>query len=140
MHKTRLSSSDEVSVLMVVDVETVEVDDPLFVAAEKMHRASVGGLPVVDDEGNLVGMLTERDICRAASENGGDLTEDIVRDWMANPAVAVQAEETLSGVINRMRDYHFRRIPVVRGTKLVGIISQTDMMRHYPDLVMSREW
>lgn len=140
MHKTRFSASDEVTALMNVDVVTVESDDPLFVAAEKMHRNGVGGLPVTDTEGNLVGMLTERDICRAASENGGDLTDDIVRDWMVAPAVAVQAEETINGVIQRMGDYNYRRMPVVRGTKLVGIVSQTDMMKNYPDLVCSRDW
>ncbi len=140
MHKSKLSASDEVTTLMKVDVVTVEADDPLFVAAEKMHRNGVGGLPVTDTEGNLIGMVTERDICRAASENAGDLTDGIVRDWMVAPAVAVQAEETLNGVIMRMGDYHYRRMPVVRGTKLVGIISQTDLMRNYPDLVCSRDW
>ncbi len=135
-----MSASDEVSECMKPDVVTVEADDSLCLAAEKMHLFAVGGLPVTDDKGNLIGMLTERDICRSVSKKNGKMGNEIVRDWMSAPAIAVQVEETLDGVINRMADYNFRRIPIVSGTTLVGIISQTDMMKHYPDLVISQKW
>ena len=125
---------------MVVDVVCVKPDDFLHLAAERMVVHRVGGLPVLDDEGNLVGMLTERDICGEVVLGGGRIDGARVRDAMTTPVVAVQSEETMYGVAQRMRDNKFRRIPVLVGERLVGIISQTDFLRKMPELIVEHRW
>ncbi len=134
------SASDEIQTIMNRNVTVIGPDDDLIMAAAKMHEQGVGALPVVEDGMKIIGILTERDICRELGKGCSRLEHVLVKDAMSSALVYVQPEETLDGVIARMSDYHYRRIPVVKNGQLVGIISQTDFLNHYPELISSHSW
>lgn len=133
-------ASSEVSELMTSDVETAFTYDSIKSAAVKMAERGIGALVIVDDENNVLGMLTERDVMSNVVAHNKDAEKTIVRDIMTAPAIGVQLESTLDQVIRKMVSYKFRRLPVLEGTKLSGMISQTDVLRSYPDIIASHSW
>ena len=111
--------------VMSTDLLTVEEGSTLVATAAAMDARRVGAVLVVRD-GRLVGILTERDVLRAAAT--GQLT-GTVRDWMTPHPETVEAGESAqqAGVI--MIHGGFRHLPVLDGSKPVGIVSIRDLMR-----------
>lgn len=140
MKHRHYTASDEVKELMSQNVTVISPDERLIRAANLMYSQGVGALPVVEEDMRLIGIITERDVCRLLGSNPKHIEKLIVKDGMSTALVYVQPEETLDGVIRRMSEYHYRRIPVVSDGVLVGIISQTDFLNHYPELISSHRW
>ena len=140
MDVAHISPSTEAKEIMTDNVTTIGPNEDLIEASKKMFEQTVGALPVVVEDNELVGIITERDICRILAKGYEHIPKTLVRDAMTRAMVFVQPEETLEGVIARMSDYHYRRIPVVKNGKLVGIISQTDLLNHYPEIIASGSW
>ena len=111
--------------VMTRNLLTVEEDATLVETAAAMNERTVGAVLVVRD-GRLVGILTERDVLRAAGT--GDLSGR-VSDWMTPQPETVDADETAqhAGVI--MIHGGFRHLPVLEGETPVGIVSIRDLMR-----------
>jgi CBS domain-containing protein len=107
---------------------TVHVNDPLNIAAQKMWDADIGALPVVNDEGRLTGMITDRDICMAAYTQGCALDSLLVNCAMSRHAISARPEQNVSEVGQLMSKYQVRRIPVVdaAGTP-IGMVSMNDL-------------
>lgn len=99
-------------------------------AAHLMRRHDVGCLPVVDDVGSPIGMLTDRDISIAASDHDAPLHELIVSCAMAKGVFSCRESDSVDEAERTMRDWLVYRLPVVNtfGT-LVGVISLTDIAR-----------
>lgn len=112
--------------VMTDDVLTVEPDATIADAASAMMDITVGSACVVDAEGALTGIITERDVLRAAA-SGRDLNGETVRDWMTADPIAVGPDEPPSQVATTMRERGFRHVPVVDGGELVGIVSMRDL-------------
>jgi len=109
------------SEIMTTNVMTLSPDVLIENAAREMFENSISGMPVVDDEGRLVGVVSEYDIIAKQGKTVGDImTSDIV----------TVGEETDPETIARMlTEQRIRRIPVVREGKVVGIISRSDLVR-----------
>lgn len=90
----------------------------------------ISGAPVVDERGNLVGVLTERDFLRAAlvagyhGESGGRVGE-----YMTSDVEAVNAEDSLLDVAMRFVETKFRRFPVMDDNRVVGLVTRQDVLR-----------
>lgn len=140
MVNRQFSASDEVKSLMSQNVTVISPKEGIVSAAALMYSQGIGALPVVEDDMEVIGIITERDVCRLLGLNGENINRLTVRDGMSTALVYVQPEETLDGVIQRMSEYHYRRIPVVKDGIVVGIISQTDFLNHYPELISSHRW
>jgi CBS domain-containing protein len=90
----------------------------------------LSGAPVVDQIGNLIGMLTERDCMRIAlgagyhSEDGGR-----VENFMTRSVVTVDANTPVTEIAERFASSHFRRLPVMEQGRLIGIISRRDVLK-----------
>lgn len=140
MEHRQYSASDEVKELMSQNVTVISPDDTVIRAADLMYSQGVGALPVVEENMKLIGIITERDVCRLLGSKPSQIEKMIVKDGMSTALVYVQPEETLDGVIRRMSEYHYRRIPVVSDGVIVGIISQTDFLNHYPEIISSHQW
>lgn len=96
-------------------------------AAGIMDEAGVGILAVVDDEGALLGVVTDRDLVRRVMARG--MPPDArVDSAMTTPAVAIDADEDVREAYRRFRAHEGRRLAVVRGRRFVGIISIDDML------------
>jgi CBS domain-containing protein len=97
--------------------------------AQSLREHGIGAIPVVDDGGSLVGIISERDIVRALPQRGiglGDLTVDAL---MTRSVQTCAPEETVDAVMERMSTGRFRHLPVVEDGVLVGIISIGDAVK-----------
>lgn len=86
------------------------------------------GMPVTDDEGKVVGIITEMDILRAVSE-GKELVRTVAKDIMTPDVAKATPDAAADEIIKIMEDFHIMRLPIVKDDRLVGIVSRSDIMR-----------
>ena len=101
-------------------------------AIELLLEHQVGGLPVVDERGKLLGVISEIDIIDLVYK--ADIEGSIVGDYMTRGALSLDAEASLDDAANIFCQNHLRRIPVVNEGRLVGIISRRDLIRFVRDV------
>jgi CBS domain-containing protein len=119
-----------VAQLMTRNVKSCRAADNLGCPASIMWEEDVGCVPVLDDEGSLVGMITDRDIAMAALTQGRPLAEIPVSTAMSRELFAVSESETVIHAEETMREKKVRRLPVQDASgRLVGIISINDIAR-----------
>jgi len=120
----------KIAEIMRPDVEVCAVGDNLAAAATRMWDADIGCLPVVDDAGHAVGMVTDRDVCMAALTRGEPLHNIPVEVAMSKEVRACPPEATLAQAEEIMRAGRVRRLPVIDADgALVGIVSLADLAR-----------
>lgn len=117
----------DVRELMTAPVRAVGIEDTLNCAARMMRDFALGCLPVVDDTGRLVGILTDRDIALSAHEAGEALWRLRVADSMHSPVYTVHPDDDIAMAARVMRRHRVRRLPVVEGERPVGMISLDDL-------------
>jgi CBS domain-containing protein len=116
--------------LMTRGVQTCRPIDTLERTAELMRDHAIGALPVVDDSGHVVGMITDRDVCMAALARGEPLRAIPVATAMAAHPTTCSQDDELAAVEERMRQKQIHRVPVVDDAgHPVGIISLNDLAR-----------
>jgi CBS domain-containing protein len=121
--------------MQVMDLATRNVvscraDDPLSRAAQLMWDHDIGCVPVVDDRGGVIGMVTDRDIAMAALTQGRALADIPTAIAMARNVVWCTPREEVRCVEQRMAAHQVRRVPVVDDDgDLVGILSLADLAR-----------
>jgi len=98
-------------------------------AAELMWKGNCGFLPVVGSEGNVVGVVTDRDICIALGTRGRPSGEVEVAEVMSKKVYSCAPEDDVRAALGTMRDRRVRRLPVIaKEGKLVGVISLDDVL------------
>ena len=114
--------------LMTPNPTTVEPDTPVAEAAKQMAREDVGPLPVVED-GRLVGIVTDRDLVVRVLADERDPGSTRVRDAASEGLVTVSPDDDLVTTLDLLAKHQVRRLPVVEGDRLVGIVAQADVAR-----------
>jgi CBS domain-containing protein len=109
-------------------VETIEASRPVLEALEVMAQHEIGALPVMRN-GELVGMLSERDYARKVVLLGRTSAETEVARIMASPVITVEPTDTVNHCMQLMTDRRFRHLPVLEDGKLIGIVSIGDLVR-----------
>jgi CBS domain-containing protein len=103
-------------------------------AARKMADLDVGAIPVCDTDGRLCGVVTDRDLAVRIVAAGQDpdtvRLSELVDD---NDVVTIGADDSVEEAIRTMKDHAVRRLPVIDGYALVGMVSQADIARAMPD-------
>lgn len=121
--------------LMSSDLECVTRQDSLTRAAQIMKQSDIGAVPVVDDQNSmrLVGLITDRDI--AVRHVAGDNSDDcVVGDHMTDGRLfTCSPDDEVDKVLRTMKSQQVRRVPVVEGERLVGIIAQADVATDLSD-------
>ena len=115
--------------LMTKMVWTCRPDEPMSAAAGLMWVHDVGAVPVLDANGKLVGVVTDRDLCMGAYFAGEPLAAVPVEHAMSKVVFAIEPARTIEDAEELMRAKQIRRLPVVEGEKLVGMISVGDLAR-----------
>lgn len=115
---------------------TVTPDATLTEAIHLLMKHRISGLPVVDANQHLVGIVTEKDMLRLLYEERGSATR--VSDLMVTRVRAFQADDPLELVCDCLMANHFRRVPIVEGERLVGLISRADLMPTILELAMEQ--
>jgi CBS domain-containing protein len=129
-----------VSDLMSKDVTTIEASASCRDAVTRMHRARVRHLPVVDRAGSLVGIVTDRDLrhrlfAPSVFREVGRVPVDAllkgvaVSEVMSSPAVTVGPGDDLEAAAQRMLEDKVGSLPVVESGRVVGILTETDLLR-----------
>lgn len=110
--------------IMIKGVQITSPDDLIAAAKLKMMRCNVGGLPVVDGK-KLVGMITHRDILLA----GGEALGLKVADLMSKNLKVAEPDTSIMEIIKIMADEGYQRIPVVKKGNLIGLVTQSTLIR-----------
>lgn len=119
--------SFKVSSVMTRNVFTVKKDTSIHEAITQLAEHDITGLPVVDDQMNLVGIITEKDTLKLLF--GGNLDHmRPVSDFMTQEVVSFTPNDNLITVCDCFLKNAFRRVPVVSGKKVVGILSRSDII------------
>src|SRR5689334_3505340 len=98
--------------------------------AHLMTHRNYGSLPVVDEEGILIGIVTEYDLLQAMID-GRDLRKILATEIMSSHPLTVREDQTLAHVADLFQDRYVTRVPVVRNKKLVGILARRDLLFGY---------
>ncbi len=114
--------------IMTKKVVCINKDLPVVDAIRLMAGNNITGIPVVEDDMTLLGILSEQDVLRLfhTYEDEKDRT---VNDFMTQPAVHFEEEELLLDVCYCLRDNNIRRVPVTSNGKVVGVISRSDILK-----------
>lgn len=122
--------------IMVKNVVTIDADKNVMEAALLMSERNVGCL-LVEEEGKVKGIITERDIVRRVVALAVDPTKIKVKDVMSSPLVVIKPEASVEDAAKVMVVYRVRRLPVIKEGKLVGLISATDLVKYLTKLGVS---
>lgn len=117
--------------VMTDGVIAVEADSNIVEAATKLRQEDIRGLVVIDDE-DAVGVVVCRDIAYDVIAEGEGARETEVRDIMSTDLIVAEEDELLDDVAMAMSKNEVSRVPVVRGDMLVGIVTQSDILRAWP--------
>jgi CBS domain-containing protein len=121
------SKEDILAHVMSSPVTTVKAGDPLSVAAKKMVTRNIGSVVVVEGI-EPVGIITERDITRQVIKGGGFLRRP-ARNIMSKLDVTAAPNTTIQEAFESMLKNKIRRLPVLEHGKLMGIVTEKDLMR-----------
>jgi len=115
--------------IMTIDVFAVKKDTPVCEAIEVMLTHEVAGLPVVGENDELLGVITEKDALEFYNADPSELKRP-VEDFMTSPAVFFDENEPLPEICRCLQTHTFRRVPVTSNGKVVGVISRPDVLKH----------
>lgn len=115
---------------MVTDLVTVGPDTEVMAVVETLLERDISGVLVLDSDGALLGILTERDCIAVATQSGYfDVYGGPVRDYMSTELETVSPDDSLMDVAIRLSKTRYRRFPVVEDGRLVGLIGRRDVLR-----------
>ena len=119
--------------IMSTDCTCATTSETLVDAARKMRDLDVGALPICGDDNRLAGMITDRDIVVRCVADGGDPSSVKVSELAEGKPVTIGADDSVEEALRTMTDHGVRRLPVIDGHDLVGMVSQADIARNLPD-------
>jgi CBS domain-containing protein len=114
---------------MTENPSSCERSTPVAEAAKVMARENVGSVPVVED-GRLVGVVTDRDLVVRVLAEGRDPQSTTVGEIASSELVTLSPDDGLDQALQLLARHQVRRLPVVEGERLVGIVAQADIARH----------
>jgi len=131
--------------VMTRDVVTITVDTPFKHIEQLMSEHHISAIPVVDAEGAVVGLVSEADLLHrtesGAEEPGGwthgsrerrsKAHAETAAGLMSTPVISVASDEPLAAAARSMRKKNVKRLPVIDGGRLVGIVSRADVLKSY---------
>jgi len=112
-------------------VYTLAASATLQQAAQELDDKKVGALVVIDADGAIIGVFSERDLVREVARRGTVALSEEVGAAMSREVITARGDETVDDGLARMTDRRVRHLPVVEdGVRLVGIISIGDLVKH----------
>lgn len=119
--------------IMTGGPECVGERETLLDAARKLKELDVGSLPICGEDNRLKGILTDRDIVIRCLAEGGDPRTATAGELGQGKPVTIGADDSIEEAIRTMQHHQIRRLPVIDGHNLVGMLSQADIARNYPE-------
>lgn len=119
--------------IMTGGAECASTNDTLVDAARKLRDLNVGSLPICGDDDRLQGMITDRDIVVRCIAEGKDPSTVKVSELAEGKPVTIGADDSVEEALSTMAQHGVRRLPVIDGHDLVGVVSQADIARNLPE-------
>lgn len=119
--------------IMTPGAECIGENQSLEEAARKMRDLDVGALPICGENNRLQGVLTDRDIVVRCLAVGTDPRAVKAGQLAQGKPVTIGADDSVEAAVDTMQAHQVRRLPVIDGHDLVGMISQADIARHLPE-------
>lgn len=113
---------------MTSDIKTVKRQTPISQAIEMLLTNDITGLPVVEDDNKLVGIISEKDIMEIVFSLINIQTK--VEDFMTKKVVSFDQDADFTKICECLINNNFRRVPILEDGKLVGIISRSDIIKY----------
>jgi CBS domain-containing protein len=98
-----------------------------------MRDLDVGALPICGEDNRLKGMITDRDIVVRCVADGKDPDEVQVSEYAEGKPVTIGADDPVEEILRTMTEHGVRRLPVIDGHELIGMVSQADVARNLPE-------
>jgi len=112
------------------DVVTTQPHRTLSEVAEILTSRNIGAVVIADLQGNVLGILSERDIVRAVGRRGASALNDAVSAHMTSKVVTTTEDETVDATMGKMNVWRCRHLPVLKDGKLGGILSIGDVIKY----------
>jgi CBS domain-containing protein len=116
--------------VMTGGAECVGENETLLDAARKLADLDVGAMPICGEDNRLKGMLTDRDIVVKALAQGKDPGSTRAGELAEGKPVTIGADDSVAEALETMKDHKVRRLPVIDGHDLIGIVSQADLAKN----------
>jgi CBS domain-containing protein len=116
--------------VMTPNAECIGENETLLDAAKKMADRGYGSMPICGEDNRLKGMLTDRDIVVKALAQGKDPGSTTVGEFAEGKPVTIGADDPVDEALRTMTEHKVRRLPVIDGHDLIGIVSQADLARN----------
>jgi CBS domain-containing protein len=117
-----------------VDVLTIQVDTSVRDAVALLAERRIGALPVVRG-GEVVGIMSERDVIYCLKSDGAAVLDWTVERIMTAPAITVERDHQVMSALSLMTRRRIRHLPVVEGGQIIGIVSIGDLVKHRMDKI-----
>lgn len=111
------------------EIISVKSGTPVSEAVALLAERRIGAVPVLDENGQVVGIMSERDVIYNLKDNGSGILDWSVEQVMTSPVVSVEADSTLIGALALMTRRRIRHLPVVKDGQMVGIVSIGDLVK-----------
>jgi CBS domain-containing protein len=115
---------------MTPNAECVGENETVLDAARKLADLDVGAMPICGEDNRLKGMLTDRDIVVKVVAQGKDPSTTRAGELGQGKPVTIGADDSIEEALHTMAEHQVRRLPVIDGHDLVGIVSQADIARN----------
>ena len=112
-------------------VATARPDSTISEIIAKLAQKRIGAIVIVGDSGEVVGILSERDVIRRLGERGSAALQETASQSMTAAVVSCQETSTLDELMEVMTQGRFRHVPVIEDGALVGIVSIGDIVKHH---------
>lgn len=119
--------------IMTPDVRCVDSADTVLDAARQMAELNVGALPICGQDNRLKGMITDRDIVVKVLAAGKDPRAIHTSELAQGEAVTIGADDNAEDILRTMTEHKVRRLPVIDGHQLIGVVAQADVARALRD-------
>ncbi len=119
--------NEDVREIMKKEVVSLGVNDNISIAIKTMIERNIGGIPIVDDDNVVVGIVSERDFVRTVADI---ITSKSIKEYMSKNVVTASPDISVGEATRTMIEKGFRRIPIVKENILLGIITASDIMRY----------
>ena len=119
--------------IMSADAKCVGENDTIREAAEQLRELGVGAMPICGEDNRLKGMLTDRDIAIEVVAAGKDPESVKAGELGDGKPVTIGAGDSIEEALRTMSEHKVRRLPVIDGHDLIGMVSQADIARNLPD-------
>lgn len=110
-------------------VETLRIGATVGEAAKRLHEKGIGSLVVLDEVGNVLGVLAERDVVRALAEHGAAAWALAAQAVLPRHPATCKPQDSLESVMSVMTTRRSRHLPVLAGEALVGLVSIGDVVK-----------